>query len=133
MTTSLENEIRDALFGVTQSGTAVDDALSEIMEIVDRRRPARSNDYELHGKTRPIGSASRPDTQANEIHGLTPKPLDQQVPGAWNFIEPNPNDPPAAGGSAVLNVTSAGHEINLVGALEESLIRGRQGSRRARW
>jgi len=22
---------------------------------------------------------------------LTPKPLEEQVPGAWNFVEPNPN------------------------------------------
>lgn len=25
---------------------------------------------------------------------LTPKPLDQHVPGAWNFVEPNPNERP---------------------------------------
>lgn len=32
------------------------------------------------------GRPSRVDTQANEH--LTPLPLDQQVPGAWNFVEP---------------------------------------------
>lgn len=30
------------------------------------------------------------DTQANEAHGLTPLPLHEQVPGAWNFKEPRP-------------------------------------------
>lgn len=28
------------------------------------------------------------DTQANER--LTPKPLHEHIPGAWNFVEPNP-------------------------------------------
>lgn len=30
------------------------------------------------------------DTQANEVGRLTPKPISEQVAGAWNFIQPPP-------------------------------------------
>jgi len=33
------------------------------------------------------------DTQANEH--FTPKPLHEHVPGAWNFVEPNPRATPS--------------------------------------
>lgn len=45
------------------------------------------------------------DTQANER--LTPKPLEEQVPGAWNFVEPNPNAlvvDPAIVGNAMITI-----------------------------
>lgn len=38
----------------------------------------------------PTSRQLREDTQANEAHGLTPLPLHEQVPGAWNFKEPRP-------------------------------------------
>lgn len=38
----------------------------------------------------PTSRQLREDTQANEVHGLTPLPLHEQRPGAWNFKEPRP-------------------------------------------
>jgi len=40
---------------------------------------------------------------------LTPKPLEEQVPGAWNFVEPNPNAITA--GQLVGTITAGGQVI----------------------
>ena len=79
---------------------------------------------------RSIGRARREDTQANEH--LTPKPLHEQVPGAWNFVEPPPG--PAAGGSQiVIHVDEPGLTTRRVVEALEEVGRPRRRGRGRSW
>lgn len=73
-----------------------------------------------------------PDTPANER--LTPKPLHEQVPGEWNFVEPKPR-PPASGGATIQMVIDSHPERiqQETARLVEDEVRRRQSRRSRSW
>lgn len=68
----------------------VEDALLEILTPVRYVTGIPPKDADVvRGHREQVHRAVFHDTQANE-RGLTPLPLHEQRPGAWNFVEPRP-------------------------------------------